>query len=174
MALSRGFTLFESLVTLLVLATLIAMAGIFWSWGDGGAKEQAYVRAIEDLLSRTKHSAEVLEHSVAICFSLSESCMAEGVLIPRDVPSAAEGVQRWQLLEGLPLKGGIFIRTNFNEQQLIVQAGGQSVRQPGTIHICSMNRKLPYAWSIVVARSGRVTTKTIEGQDFANICRASD
>ena len=97
--------------------------------------------------------------------------MAEGVLALRDDQFFAERTQRWQLLEGLPLKDGIFIGTNFNEQRLIFQPGGQSVRQPGTIYICSMNRTLPYAWSLVVARSGRVTTKKIEGQDFDKMCR---
>lgn len=174
MALTRGFTLLESLLTLLVLAALIAIAGVYWSWGADGIKEQAYVRSIEDLLFRTKRSAEVLEQPVAICFALSEKCMAEGVLVPRDDQSTAESIQEWQLLEGLPLEGGIFIGTNFNGQQLIVQAGGQSVRQPGTIHICSLNRKLPYAWSLVVSRSGRVTTNKIEGQDLNNICRENN
>ena len=174
MAFSKGFTLLESLVTLIILGVLVMMAGTYWNWGVNGLKEKAYVNAIEGLLSRTKRTAETLEHSIAICFSLSDACVAEGVLYPRNENSESDESQSWQLLAGLPLKDGIFIRTNFKDQQLVVQSGGLSVQHPGTIYICSINKELPYAWSLVVARTGRVTTQKIMGKTFEHICKDID
>lgn len=167
---NKGFTLFEILVTLLIIALLIIGAGAYWGWGVQGVKEKSFVNAMEDLVLRAQGYAQSLESPVAICISLSDGCVAEGMLSPRADQTFAEVAQEWHLLEALPDKDGVFMRSNLNEQRLIFQAGGLGVRQPGTIYVCSMNLELPWAWALVIARSGRVTVKKIEGEEVSRVC----
>lgn len=167
---NKGFTLFELVVTLAIVAIVVIGAGVYWSWGVPGAKERAYVRSMEALVLRGIRHATTLEQPIAICFSLSDGCAAEGMLYPRVDQALTETAQEWHLLESLPQKEGLFFRSNFTDQRLIIQAGGQSVRQPGTIYICSADENVKQAWVLVVARSGRLSSKTIEGDEFRRIC----
>lgn len=166
----RGFTLLELIVTLAIVAAVVVGAGVYWSWGVSGAQERSYARSMEALVLRGIDHAATLEQPIAICFTLSDGCAAEGMLYPRVDQALAETAEEWHLLEALPRKDGLFLRSNFTEQRLIIQSGGRSVRQPGTIYICSADQSVTQAWVLVVARSGRVTSKVIAGQEFRQIC----
>ena len=169
---NQGFTLYELIVVLAIVAILVVGGGIYWSWGVPGAKEEAFVRSTQSLIGRAMDYAKELERPIAVCFSLSEGCAAEGVLYPRVDQAFAETAEEWHLLESMPNKDGVFLRSNFSQGRLIIQAGGRGVRQPGTLYICSTDQDVEKAWSLVVARSGRITPRDVGPEEKQSICEA--
>ncbi|MEC8009220.1 MAG: prepilin-type N-terminal cleavage/methylation domain-containing protein [Pseudomonadota bacterium] len=169
----QGFTLLEMLITLGVVGALILVAGYFMGWSGSSYKEQAYVRALEDSISRSIHYAQKLEQPVAICFELSEGCGAEGILTPIDREEGGQILREWQLLEALPAKQHILLRTNFPDNRLLIQAGGQSVQRPGAVSICAMDQELAYTWSISISRAGKISVRKLDGEQSLSVCSQS-
>jgi len=168
----QGFSLFEMLTVMSIMIGVIVAAGVYWGWNMDSAREQAYVESLEALLLRAQDYAATFEQPVAVCFLLSDGCMAEGVLRTEQSQSITEESQNWRLLEALPVKPNVFLKTNFNDQRLIIQSGGRGVRQPGTLYICSNKAQSNNHWSLVIARSGRITQRHLDEQAAISICGA--
>lgn len=171
----KGFTLMEVLISLSIIGILIVVAGYIMGWNGSNYKEKAYAAALEKSILQGIEYAQTLEQPIAICFTLSDGCGAEGILTPMAQTHQVhnESIQEWHLLEALPAKQNIILRTNFPDDRLLIQAGGQSVQRPGAVSVCAMDQELAYTWNIIVSRAGKVSIKKLEGEQSISACSKS-